>query len=323
MAHADAMSEESDEDDIRRHDIVIVSATHRRLYGKLCYVQYVANTKAEIQLLNSAKFTEEYPEVIIDVGGGGGKASFLEVRKSDVRCLPLSALLHCPPKPVSLGDLIEQDWRQHSTKRFSPLRMREVWDSLNEEQRCGYLKPVHDEEAAYKKLAARRKEAWQLVLELLDAMPKQPKLTSYMIFCQEKKLSNPAETWRNLSPEDKRVFTEKSEALVRQVNSELSIFVEVASGGGWSERRAAFFPVSFNRCLKELLLCQGRKGSPANRISAMVWKQSIFSFLPFDWFLAPQRPPESTIQEVPSEPEILPARLRRRLSRRAVETDSE
>lgn len=318
---SNASLEEQDEDGIRRGDIVIVTAASRRFYGKLCYVQYAENHKLEIQLLHSAKFTEEYPEVSLDVGGG--KVGFLEVRKSDVQCLPLAALLRCPPKPVSLCDLITRDWRNHSTKRFSLLRMRGVWESLNEEQRSQYSKPVLDEEATYKKLAARRKEAWQLLLQLLDVMPRQAKLTSYMMFCQERKISNPAERWRGLSLADKSLFAEKSKALFRQVKSQHSLFVEVAAGGGWSERRAAFFPASFNRCLKQLLLCQRRKGSSANRLSAMVWKQSIFPFLPLDWFLSLQRPLECTIQEVPSEPEINPARLRRRLRRPVAETDSE
>lgn len=319
---SDVSSEESEEDGIWREDLVIVTNVRRRFHGKLCYVQYAENDKLEVKVLLSVNFKEEYPGVSIDVSNLK-KLDHLEVRMSDVQRFPLSALLRCPPKPSSLSDLIERDWCKHSTQRFSPLRTRGVWESLSEEQRSEYLKPVQDEEATYKRLAVRRKESWQLVQQLLDVMPKQRKLSSYMIFCQESGFWNPAARWRALTPTEKQSFANKSAALTRQVQSELSVFVEVAVGGGWSEQRAVFFPKSFNICLKHLLLCQGRKGCSASRISATLWKQQIFPFLPFHWFLSPLRPLEIANQEVQSKPEIIPAKLRRRLRRPEFGTDSE
>ena len=124
--------------------------------------------------------------------------------------------------------------------------------------------------------------AWRLVEELVSHSPVP---TQYGLFRQDAKQRalSPKEVrkkWASTSAQVKNSFATLAKRLAITNLSQIRSYVEVLSGQGWREDRAVFFPASAKRCLMMLLLCQLRQKA----FPALICKESIFPFIPFDWF---------------------------------------
>eukprot|EP00931_Biecheleriopsis_adriatica_P121622 TRINITY_DN96684_c0_g1_i1.p1 TRINITY_DN96684_c0_g1~~TRINITY_DN96684_c0_g1_i1.p1 ORF type:complete len:349 (+),score=37.07 TRINITY_DN96684_c0_g1_i1:57-1103(+) len=282
------------ETDVMRNDIVVVVEPGRRLFGKLCMVTYLdsdANT-VELEVISRIDSSADSG---CDWDGRGiqlqqKKKHIIHMRTCDVRrvALPLTRTLPDPPNEL---DFVAANYSKIDVRgtRYSEARLSAMWNSLSEDKQQQWQTTAALTQTTRKLLLRLQHRVMLVLAELMSRAPRHAP-TSYFLFVQQAKTQGCEpkalpELWRELGQTEKQSYAERARGLAAREKSQLKMFVEVACGHGWSHDRAAFFPASATRCLRTLLLCQRRRGSLANHVSANIWKSHVFPFVPFHWFI--------------------------------------
>ncbi|CAJ1331001.1 unnamed protein product [Effrenium voratum] len=259
---------------LRRGDLVVVVNPRRRLHGRVCTVVYVDSSEMEVEAIEDVELSRDMSAEICVKAKGACSGQKLKPR--DVAQLPWPGWRR-PPRPMTEQHLIEQDWDKLSDKRFSPGRLNATWKAMDGTQRRHYRQLSAAAVEAHEHMMLWRFRILSVLKEMLRRSPKPP-LNAYALFTQRKPKGGPP--WEEVKEEFQRKAAEENSRRLK----ERQLWMEVLLGGSWSCERSAFFPPSARRCLLTVLLCQKKSSSALSRISAYLWLEHIFPFIPCYWF---------------------------------------
>eukprot|EP00746_Dinoflagellata_sp_MGD_P078140 gnl/MRDRNA2_/MRDRNA2_31271_c0_seq1.p1 gnl/MRDRNA2_/MRDRNA2_31271_c0~~gnl/MRDRNA2_/MRDRNA2_31271_c0_seq1.p1 ORF type:complete len:322 (+),score=44.97 gnl/MRDRNA2_/MRDRNA2_31271_c0_seq1:126-968(+) len=259
--------------DFIRGDYVAVIQPTRKSYGQIGIVRYMDETKK------------------IEVDFFSPQKDWGVLNKSDVKCVgwPIPREL---PAPVDELQLLSADWDTFSSKRCNDSRVQTAWDSiLTTVHRTDYRKRVSEVQPLYNELAKIRMLAIGLANELREMYPKDTP-HAYSLFLQERVAQRQGLPWKDIglqwkdmSAEQQLAYKTQATCLLQARTERVRLYLEVVVGMGWSKSRAPFFPVAARRCLMTLLLCTFRHESLASLLTAQMWTEHIFAYIPCYWFL--------------------------------------
>jgi len=111
----------------------------------------------------------------------------------------------------------------------------------------------------------------------------KPQVNAYMLYTMEKskKPAEPLPPWQDVKEEYQKLVVRRNQ----QLREMRDLYIEVLLGAGWSQHRSHLFPRSASRCMLTLLMCSRRTNSAAHKISARVWIEHIFPYIPCYWFV--------------------------------------
>jgi len=203
------------------------------------------------------------------------------LKRRDVVRLPWPGLRR-PPPPMTEQHYVAQDWDKLSDKRFSPGRLSATWDNMDAPSRRKYRGASVAAIEVYQQVAQWRHRMHALLKELLDVAPK-PQVNAYMLYTMEKskKPAEPLPPWQDVKEEYQKLVVRRNQ----QLREMRDLYIEVLLGAGWSQHRSHLFPRSASRCMLTLLMCSRRTNSAAHKISARVWIEHIFPYIPCYWFV--------------------------------------
>lgn len=264
-------------------DLVVVVEPSRSWHGRVCQTEF-ADAGATLWLkkvedveLSLSKLSAE----ICTLPKRGRETEPKALKRRDVVRLPWPGLRR-PPPPMTEQHYMAQDWDKLSDKRFSPGRLSSTWDSMDAPSRRKYRGASVAAIEVYQQVAQWRLRMHALLKELLDVAPK-PQVNAYMLYTMEKskKPAEPLRPWQDVKEEYQKLVVRRNQ----QLREMRDLYIEVLLGAGWSQHRSHLFPRSASRCMLTLLMCSRRTNSAAHKISARVWIEHIFPYIPCYWFV--------------------------------------